>query len=178
MPPKVASIFGAGQSRAKKPEIVQTTQKAESIQLDLDLDSLVDDNPPSAKPDPSINIQKPKYIFKALEKADERKALADEMKNLNIERELKKLEEQNGPYLHFSTTRSTESIDQIEDQESATEIKETNDIEIIQPEPVDFEGIKQRYMQRLELNDILKLNISEKKMNFILKFGELMFSEQ
>lgn len=176
MKSKVAGIFGGSGSRAKKLEIKRTSDKNEENSIDLD--SKLTDNEKQYEEilASRIKIQdkkKPKYIFAALEKADERKAFADEMKNLNIEREIKKLEEQNGPFIRFFTDRDAEPVEVPDEEVLFNEKLETGEIEKIKPKEIDFEGMKERYMKRLEESDILKLKANSHKINLILNYGKI-----
>lgn len=178
MPPKVASIFGGG-SRAKKLEIKKVSETNEEM---INLDSELTQSEKQYEEILSSRIKiedkkKPKYIFAALEKADERKAFADEMKNLNLEREIKKLEEKNGPFIRFFTDRDEEPVEVPEEEILYNEKLETGEIEKIEPEQIDFEGMKRRYMERLETRDILKLKASSKKLKIIYNFGQMMNSK-
>ena len=183
MPPKVASIFGGKVNRAKTAEAVYSAKKDEVI--DLDSIEKSDDNYQqllSAK----IKVEdpkKPKYIFAALEKADERRAFADEMKNLNLEREIKKLEEKDGPYIRFYTdgTQDPKEITEEEfkmvenEEQKENQNEELDQQKLLQKkiEEVDIEGMRQRYMERLNEKDILKLQIKPKRMKLILHYHEI-----
>lgn len=177
---KVAGIFKAGGNRAKKLEIKRNSEATEDVNINLD--SALTENEKQYEEILSSRVKiedkkKPKYIFAALEKADERKAFADEMKNLSLEREIKKLEEENGPYIRFYTNRDEEPVEVPDEEILFNEKLETGEIEIIQPKQIDFEGMKQRYMKRLEENDILKLKANAKKIKLILNYGQIAFSK-
>ena len=180
MKSKVAGIFKAGGNRAKKLEIKRNSEATEDVNINLD--SALTENEKQYEEILSSRVKiedkkKPKYIFAALEKADERKAFADEMKNLSLEREIKKLEEENGPYIRFYTNRDEEPVEVPDEEILFNEKLETGEIEIIQPKQIDFEGMKQRYMKRLEENDILKLKANAKKIKLILNYGQIAFSK-
>ena len=179
MPPKVAGIFGSGGSRAKKPEIKKTSEASDIINIDSELT----ENEKQYEKILSSRVKvedktKPKYILAALEKADERKAFAEEMKTLNLEREIKKLEEKNGPFMRYFTDRDEEPEEVSNEEILFNEKIETGEIEKVEPQQIDFEGMKKRYMERLEANDILKLKVSSKKLKIIYNFGQMVNSKE
>lgn len=176
MPPKVAGIFGGAGSRAKKPEIKRISETSEDNSINLDSELADSEKQYEEILSSRVKIEdkkKPKYIFAALEKADERKAFADEMKNLSLEREIKKLEEKNGPFIRFYTDRDEDPAEVPDEEILFNEKIETGEIEKVEPQQIDFEGMKKRYLERLEENDILKLKASSKKLKMILNYGQI-----
>ncbi|OHT08665.1 hypothetical protein TRFO_22751 [Tritrichomonas foetus] len=173
MPPKIAGIFGGGGNRAKAPDLKKISDtNNETIDIENSLGDRQFDELLSSR----VKIEdpkKPKYIFAALEKADERKAMADEMKNLSLEREIKKLEEKNGPFIRYYTDGQHEPTEVPKEEAEILEKIQAGEIEKKEPEQIDFEGMRQRYMERLENKDILKLKLNQKRMNLILHYAEI-----
>ena len=118
--------------------------------------------------------EKPKYIFAALEKADERKAFAESLRNLRNEREFEKLEKEQGNFLRFYTIgNDADNPSEIEIQRISEEL-DSKIIHEDQVQEIDFDGMKERYMERLNEKEILKLSISQKKMDMIVNFAQMI----
>lgn len=171
MPPKVSSLFSTGKT---KPNDYTRKQVQVDERVD-DFDCNVS-NEYEKQLKSIIKVEetkRPKYILAALEKADERKAIADMIKNIRNEKEIKKLEKEQGKFLKFYTNVDGKDVvfdedvhiddNEIDDDTKDDEIKE-----------IDFEGMKERYLKRMEEKDILKLNIEQKKLDLIVNFANLI----
>jgi hypothetical protein len=112
---------------------------------------------------------KPKYILAAAEKAAERKAIAGVLKAKRQERELARLEREEGPFLRFDTnTGITETVDPIPTSKKTSESEES-----LVDEDIDLEGMRSRYLDRLAAKDILKLKVTATQMKLIVNWADL-----
>ncbi|KAH0794793.1 hypothetical protein GPJ56_001340 [Histomonas meleagridis] len=174
MKPKVAAIFGGSSKRAPPSSALKRNTEME-VKVELEenenreFEKLLSSN---------ITVEekeKPKYIFAALEKADERRAVADTLRNLRNERELEKLEKEQGNFLRFYTNgNEADNPTESEIQNISTEQLDSKIMSEEQIQAIDFDAMKERYLERLNEKDILKLIISQKKMNMIVNFAQMI----
>jgi len=112
------------------------------------------------------NKKSTSIVLSALEKAEERQNLAEELKNKKYERELNEWEKKNGPLIRFSTygEKVSPSIGNIETKDTAT-INEPNiNKNSVFPTEEEIALMRERYLKRYESIDILKLNVNSKTL--------------
>lgn len=164
MPPRVAGLFGKA-ARPKAPiEAEQTVVNPVEID-DKDQDNKFDQ---LLTEQVKIRENRPKYIIGAIEKAEERREMAENVKQLKLEKEIQQLEkDQVG--LRFNTDDlSNVTEEQIGNPENTHFIQ--NNIQIENEEEA-INAMRERYMCRLEEKDILKLNLSKEEIDQIVNWG-------
>lgn len=177
MPPRAASMFRHSTSKINAPdskkEEVKTPQKE-----DVDVDGeFQDDTFKKILETPKSEEEKPKFIYTAIEKAQKRKIIQEDIKQMRFEREIKQMEEKNGEYLHFSTIDSNTNdpsinVDIIIPQtvDSANISNEPKEEEKNQTNSIsdqEFEQMKTKYQERLNSMSILQLQCSSKRKKLI-----------
>jgi hypothetical protein len=170
MGPKVAGIFEGAQSRASAPVFSGSRPPPPGIERPGDHSF----EPILSRIKVNDEPQRPKYILAAMEKAGERRALSDVLKARRIEREVAKLEQRDGPFIHFDTTTNTGDFNadhSIEAGTAAPEIGGGAHIEF------DFEGMRRRYLERLDATEILKLRASPAELKLIVNWVDLVGSK-
>lgn len=167
MLPKIAGLFGKA-SRPKAPIDVE-----EMIASNIDIDGNTQDDKFDQLLAKQVKISenKPKYIIAAIEKAEERRELAENVKQLKLEREIEQLEKDQ-IVLRFNTddiNNVTEEI--VQNTPESNEIKLDNENQE-EEEKYNIESMRQRYFQRMEEKDILKMNLSKQEIVRILNWGK------
>lgn len=164
MPPKVSSLFAGGRTRPPSAAQRQLTLGDGGAAPAPQLESIIQ----------AEDAKRPKYIFAALERAEERRAIADRVRELRNERELAKLEREQGKFMRFCTTESGRDVI-VEEADTAVAdsaecVDEAGDVAAA----VDFEELRRRYMKRAEERDILRLAIKQEKMDLIVNFAQMI----
>lgn len=164
MPPKVASIFGGGTSRPAKPAIARPVVNIELSKEKSEFEKILSEQ--RAKADTS----KPRFIYAAAEKAKERRALDEALKAKRYEREIERLEREHGPLIRF---------DSMNPEGGELEFTESSSFPVSERKEDKIEKIsglnemRERYLQRVEVTDILKLDVSEEQMKLIVNWVPL-----
>lgn len=164
MPPKVASIFGGGSSRPAKPVVARPVVTIELSKDEGDFEKILSEQ--RAKADTS----KPKFIYAAAEKAKERRALDEALKEKRYEREIEKLEREHGPLLRFDSKAPGQET--VQEKEPSFPVSE-KEAEVKIEDISGLDEMRERYLKRVEVKDILKLNVSESQMNLIVNWVAL-----
>jgi hypothetical protein len=100
-----------------------------------------------------------KLIAAAFERAEERKSMAEELKSKRIQREIAELESQN-------SIVKRESLPMRDEMDSKRCDKYGE-------EEYDFEAMRQRYLQRREATDLLKLSCTSTQLKMIIHWVDL-----
>lgn len=156
-----------------KPQKKRTIESFNKTTQSIDVDEIKDI---SLREDSKTELKKasaPQYIYKALEKAEERRKIEEDLKNMRMEREIKKWEEQNGELLKFDTITGESNIENINEYSHNVEMPISTKKECYIPTEEEFEQMKQRYLERLDQTDILQLKINRAKKLEILHFPEI-----
>jgi hypothetical protein len=173
MPPCVAGIFSTAKSRPAAPSVPKL--HAEAIRGEVEsTDDRTFEVLLSSRMKIESDAPKPKYILAALEKAEERKAMAEILRARRREREIAKLEKQHGDYLRFDTVTGTGDFSAIANtEETATRGRMATGIDSDPVTDFDFTGMQDRYLERLQAKDILKLQLTPAQLKLIVEWVEL-----
>ena len=195
---KVASIFGKKNERKTAESFIKQAKNTELTQLNENFQT---QNPKSSIPKidqisssfiDSQNLnedeekKKAKYIFAAINKAEERKFIQEEVKQKRFQRELEKWEKEHGKMLKFSTfndgdnqipsniENDMEINDDLneENKENKEQLKQKNHKSII-PSEEEFEAMRERYLERLKTTGILQFPSGKKAQVELLYYPEI-----
>ena len=176
---KVASLFGKKASRKEAESFIKPTK---DVKIDISIGSEI---APQEEIFPKAKIakkegEKPKYIFAAISKAEERKYIQEEVKNKRLERKFAEWEKEHGPLLKFDTLNGTETEttdenenEQNENIENGGETDEKGEKKSNIPTDDEFEEMKERYMKRLEETTILQFPTGKKAQIELLYYPEI-----
>ncbi|EAY22185.1 hypothetical protein TVAG_093590 [Trichomonas vaginalis G3] len=172
---KVASLFGGKRAERKKiedfnkpvTEVINLDDKQENSKELIFSNVHKETKPPE---------NKPKYIFQAIDKAAERKYIQNCLKDKRLEREIADWEAKNGPALKFDTIQGNSNIPE-ENGEILEEGKEETKTETAEnskwPSEAEFDEMRERYMKRLQEDEILKFHGGKKAQTELLYYPEI-----
>lgn len=164
MPPRVAGLFGKA-VRPKAP-----IEAEQTIINPVEVDDKDHDNKYDQLLTEQVKIRenRPKYIIGAIEKAEERREMAENVKQIKLEKEIQQLEKDQ-VVLRFNTDDlSNITEEQIGNPENTHSFQINNQVE---NEEEEINEMKERYLCRLEEKDILKLNLSKEEIDQIVNWG-------
>ena len=195
---KVASIFGKKNERKTAESFIKQAKDFEASKInqnntqpqtkslipnfEQNSSSLLDQQ----EIDENLQNQKAKYIFAAINKAEERKYIQEEVKQKRFEREIEKWEKEHGKILKFSTfgdesdiinsenVNSTEIKSEINiDNDKSNDLNDQPKVKSLIPSEEDFEAMRERYMERLKTTGILQFPSGKKAQVELLYYPEI-----
>ena len=195
---KIASIFGKKNNRKNAESFIENTRSSsetlksyasptEKTQTQKNSSEIFVSSTESPFIPSSIQEQKhekAQYIFNAINKAEERKYIQEEVKNKRLERELQQWEKEHDKALRFSTfgdnidkskniiteeENDSKELEQFTDQQD----KEIEKTPCLIPSEEEFEAMKERYMKRMEATGILQFTKDKKGQIELLYYPEI-----
>ena len=180
---KVASLFGKRSERKNAESFIQQSKQTSQISSSESKISQMNSSYKISQVETNSSIpnndkqSKSRYIFAAINKAEERKYIQDQVKNKRHEREIQKWEKEHEELLKFSNDSKVKMS--LEDDENpqqptlSTKEEEIKGKQIIMPSEEEFELMRQRYFKRLEATGILQFPKSKKAQIELLHYPEI-----